>query len=230
MSERFFTPYVGPKYNDGICGKKVLVVGASFYCDKNGERNFFKCPFFEKCTNPEIKNSEPYNLICPVYSPNGYKLQDEPTLAIENCYKAYKTFASFFSESVDNPDEGYSIWDRLAYTNYVQFFVPPKETKPSYLSERDLASFYETLRELTPDVVITWGVVFTEEIRMKNEFVSQTEKNNLLENEYYVWHMKLPEMEREITIINCFHPSCPKKWNAEKDIFKKYIRKVFSLK
>lgn len=32
MSNRFFNPFIGENYNLGINGKRVLVVGASFYC------------------------------------------------------------------------------------------------------------------------------------------------------------------------------------------------------
>ena len=37
MGSRFFTPAKGEKYEEGINGKKILVVGASFYCNKNGK-------------------------------------------------------------------------------------------------------------------------------------------------------------------------------------------------
>lgn len=31
MEKRFFKPFVGDRYQEGINGKKILVVGASFY-------------------------------------------------------------------------------------------------------------------------------------------------------------------------------------------------------
>ena len=47
----FFKPYRGEKYETGINGKKILVVGASFYCtDKS-------CKFFTKCTDVIKKDS-----------------------------------------------------------------------------------------------------------------------------------------------------------------------------
>lgn len=45
MNKNFFKPYVGPLYGKGIKGKKILVLGASFYCDKTD------CEFFHKCTD-----------------------------------------------------------------------------------------------------------------------------------------------------------------------------------
>ena len=32
MEDRFFQPFKGSEYDKGISGKKVLVLGASFYC------------------------------------------------------------------------------------------------------------------------------------------------------------------------------------------------------
>ena len=50
-SKRFFVPFVGKKYKTGINGKKVLVLGASFYCNKHD------CPNFKDCTSHNIKDS-----------------------------------------------------------------------------------------------------------------------------------------------------------------------------
>ena len=50
----FFKPFKGDKYEIGINGKKVLVVGASFYCNKTD------CPFFADCTNVAKKDSSKY--------------------------------------------------------------------------------------------------------------------------------------------------------------------------
>ena len=94
MSERFFTPWVGPEYNKGICGKKVLVLGASFYCNKK------YCKFFTECTNTEKKDSSKFNESCPYYAKlEGHpKLSDEPTNAICDCIKTYKVFAKYMKE------------------------------------------------------------------------------------------------------------------------------------
>jgi hypothetical protein len=42
--KRLFNPYVGEEYEKGINGKKILVVGASFYCNEK------QCDHFNKCT------------------------------------------------------------------------------------------------------------------------------------------------------------------------------------
>ena len=48
---RFFNPWVPPKYRKGINGKKILVLGASYYCYK------ITCPHFQDCTNVEKKTA-----------------------------------------------------------------------------------------------------------------------------------------------------------------------------
>ena len=60
-SNIFFKPYVGTFYNEGIHGKKVLVLGASFYC------SISQCIYHKDCTNENIKDSSPFDDICPYY-------------------------------------------------------------------------------------------------------------------------------------------------------------------
>lgn len=46
MRKYFFEPFVGENYLEGIRGKKILVVGASFYCNESS-----RCQFFKDCTD-----------------------------------------------------------------------------------------------------------------------------------------------------------------------------------
>lgn len=65
MKQAFFNPFVGSYYHKGISGKRILVLGAIFYCPKT------ECSFFSRCTNITIKDSSSYDRICPEYSANG---------------------------------------------------------------------------------------------------------------------------------------------------------------
>lgn len=71
----------------------------------------------------------------------------------------------------------------MAFTNYVQFFLPAKnryrETRKSDLSERDYVAFVETLVELKPDIVIVWGCVINNRIKQDNPDMIQ---NGMLES------------------------------------------------
>ena len=73
MGKRFFNPYVGENYARGIKGKKVLVLGASFYC------SHVDCEFYKQCTNVEKKDSSLFDSICPLYKQENKFLRYEPT-------------------------------------------------------------------------------------------------------------------------------------------------------
>lgn len=56
------------------------------------------------CTNTTIKDSSPYDCICPEYCANGISLHDEPTNSIENWYPTYQTFAQGLEIFVGDTD------------------------------------------------------------------------------------------------------------------------------
>ena len=99
----FFRPFIGSNYHKGINGKKILVLGASFYCPKTD------CSFFKTCTSITIKDSSPFDCICPEYKTNGICLHDEPTNSIENWYSTYQTFAKGLEQFVGYADYN-NIW------------------------------------------------------------------------------------------------------------------------
>lgn len=220
---RFFKPFVGTKYEEGICGKKILVLGASFYCDKNGENGRMKCPFFSVCTNTDMKDSSAYDEKCPYPECEGKHLSDYPTTAIEEQYKPYQNFQKFIQSVIGNGDYE-ETWNRMSFTDYVQFFVPTIKTERSYLSTRDFDAFCETLRELKPDVVISWGMAILEDIRENNNFITDLEC--LSKTEYFVCHMKLPDIEHEITLVSCYHPSSRQYWHNDMEKLRKYVKQV----
>lgn len=218
VSQRFFIPYEGKDYKLGIKGKKVFVVGASFYCDKQN------CKYFKYCTNPDNKDSSPYNTICPEYMKNGAVLEKEPEYAIDENYPAYQRFAKCMNQFVE-PDV--NVWHRMAFTNYVQFFVPTVKTERSYLSQRDFDAFIESVIQLQPDVIISWGMVTVDAVRDSNYYVFDREK--LKDSEWYICHMKVEEVKHDITLVCCFHPSSPD-WNQDFEKLTGYLRKVLEEK
>ena len=110
MGSRFFNPFKGEKYDEGICGKKLLVLGASFYCDKKS------CKYFDVCTDIINKDSSKFDTICPEYSKdekNPLKLSEEPSNAIEERYRAYQNFANFMQQFIEDKNE--DVWDRMGW-------------------------------------------------------------------------------------------------------------------
>ena len=55
---RFFEPHIGSKYQVGIKGKKILVIGASFYCKTK------ECQYYNLCTSDKYKDSSKCDNCC----------------------------------------------------------------------------------------------------------------------------------------------------------------------
>lgn len=155
-------------------------------------------------------------------------LSNEPSYALENNYRAYQNFGAFMQQFVADKNE--YIWERMAFTDYLQFFSPTVQTKKEYLSVRDFEAFHETLRELQPDIVFLWGLPVTEEVRDKEEHrMYITDWNKLPETEYYVCHMNdIPGVPHEITLICTFHPSSVKYWYGDLEKLTKYVRNIIN--
>ena len=225
MKNRFFKPFVGSNYNVGIRGKKILILGASFYCPKT------ECKFYEKCTDVQKKASSSCDATCPLYNPVGKVLHNEPSYCIDDAPQTYQTFAAYISKYLDYGNYE-NVWSYLAFTNYVQFFLPAtgngfRETRWSDLSERDFEAFIETVKEVEPDIVIIWGCVINS--RLKEENVYVTDQSNIGITEGYMCHMKIPEMRKEITLLNPYHPSSSA-WHSALSIFEKYLKQALNEK
>lgn len=60
----FFVPWFDKDgYIEGINGKKLLVLGASFYCNQDGKRNE-RCEYYDDCTINQ--NTRKYDLCCRI--------------------------------------------------------------------------------------------------------------------------------------------------------------------
>ena len=206
----FFEPFVGSEYTKGIKGKKVLVLGASFYCLNK------TCKFHDECTDSNKKDSSAYNIICPCK--DGDELRNQPTDTPNN--KTYNTFIKSLQEFVES---GVDAWKRVAFTNYVQFFVPTWNTYEYYLSKHDFNAFIQTIKKLKPDVVIVWGTVVNKPIR-DNDFVINKQE---LQNTYgYLWHLEgIPGVKHKITVVNCYHPSS-RAWHPNKEDYSYYLKQA----
>ena len=225
MKKSFFKPFVGKEYEKGICGKRILVLGASFYCS-HGLGSDAPCRFFAECTDPVKKDSSKFDICCPFYAESGLRLSEEPSNAIAERYRAYQNFASFMRQFVGDDEE--DVWERMAFTDYVQFFLPTVDTKKEYLSQRDFDAFVETLVELQPHVVVAWGMAIIEEIREHNPYLTDFER--LKETEWYVCHMQVPHVPHEIALVCSYHPSSVSYWHNDLDTLTKYIKTVLYTK
>lgn len=209
---KFFEPYVGKHYADGINGKRILVLGASFYCDR------VTCPFFASCTSVIHKDSSAFDAKCPEYQPAGKQLHLEPNYCVEDAPTTYQRFATYMGKFLQTDDYD-TVWDHLAFTNYVQFFLPAtngsfRETSWSDLSERDLKAFTEVVQDLRPDIVIVWGSVINSCLKEQNPYL--VDMKELRETEFYICHLNVPGVPQPIAIINPYHPSSSAWYSAMK--------------
>lgn len=223
MKKQFFKPFVGKYYTKGINGKKILVVGASFYCKR------VKCPYFAECTNVDVKDSAPYDNICPVYVDEGKKLHLEPSYCIEEQPKTYRRFASYIGKFLGVTDSE-KIWQYMAFTNYVQFMLPADEncyrgTYLSDLSERDYEAFNEVLLELQPDIVVVWGSIINSRLKECNQYLVDIKE--LQETNSYVCHLDMPGLDHPIALINPYHPSSSA-WYIAMDEFDNYFTNLIN--
>ena len=218
--KRFFKPFEGEHYKEGIQGKRILVVGASCYCSKKEE-----CKYFSECTNSEKKDSSKFDDDCPDYKGKKTKLSDEPTTIISQDYPAPHNFALFIQKFVGEEDT-WTTWKRMAYTEYLQFISPTSKTCGSYLSERDFKAFEETIIELQPHIIVVWGKTIIKDIRIrgeKNTYIYDCEE--LKDTNNYICHMKVPGVNHNITLVNCYHPSdIYRHWSNNLPDFTKYMQ------
>lgn len=222
MKKNFFSPYVGCNYSQGIKGKNVLVVGASFYCNKT------ECQFFKKCTDRRKKDSSEYDLKCPEYVGKDMTLHDEPTNCVYDQPYAYGIFGAFLADFLGITQE--DLWGRLAFTNYVQFFLPAHNgeyapTQVSDVSQRDFNAFIDVVRELKPDVVIVWGAIINSFVMEKNPYIVNI--TELKETENYLCHLKVPGVDHLIAVVNPYHPSSSA-WYSNSLKFVKYLDTVLN--
>ncbi len=219
----FFQPYVGSKFYTGIHGKKVLVLGASFYCAETD------CRFFEDCTSVIKKDSSKYDTICPQYAPHQSVLHDEPSNCIEIQTKlvAYQKFAKFMNRFVSS-----NVWDYMAFTNNVQFMLGSTQkgrrrlTYKSDLSQRDFDAFNEVLKVLQPDILVIWGTVINSRLKEENAYIIDPQE--LSRTESYVCHIQPPGVQRPVALINPYHPSSSA-WYGDIPLLDKYMNKLLGL-
>lgn len=237
---RFFIPYQGPKYTLGLINnKKILVVGASHYCTYskksiNYNEGDFECPVWAECTSPLKKCSSKFDKICPHYTSIGWykdydyiSLSNRARIEIENYleganYPAYNRFTKFMLDYL-GWEEKEQLWNRIAFVNYVQYFLPQHNTPT--LDKTDINSFIAFLsycEELKPDIVIVWGVKIIN--HFKQSYVKSLVESLVIDtNDSYIWYLKHNSLECKI--VNTYHPAS-RDWWGGRNGFKEALDKV----
>lgn len=227
---RFFTPRVGKFYQDGFKnGKKLLVVGASFYCPIKD------CPHYDECTQfDQIQQrwrTSDFEAKCPPYMKNDIRLSDCPTNEIvDSSAKSYTRFTElmlwYLNQGKPSDDNAYyEFWDKVAFTNYIQHMIGYRTTTlASDISEHDMDAFLETLDECEPDVVVIWGCVINKPFINFHMPEDPTFVNDFDPKDYYLFHWTYKG--RKITFVSFYHPSSgvfytDKEWNQMYEVLDK---------
>lgn len=198
----FFRPwYKEHLYKIGIKGKRILVVGASHYCKQT-----VQCPYFEKCTNRELKDSSEYNKLCPFCD---IDLSHSTIETIEYFIggeenRSYRNFSDFMISIMKLAENDTDLWEHIAFMNYVQFILGGDgdiDTNPSDISARDYSAFEEVVNKLHPDLIIVWGTPVGNEL--KKYRVNRIEVPGA--NRDYIFDLDIGG--KTYLVINSYHPS-----------------------
>ena len=221
MKKRFFNPYIGTLYQGGLINnKKVLVLGASHYCLYDSSSDKFNCPVWDECTSLESKDSSKFDLCCPYYKSLGWyeqydyvRLSNSPKIELENYlsdggYDTYNNFTQCLLDLLNIPD-AQSLWERLAFVNYVQYFLPT-QTTPN-LTYADIGSFeslIEYIENLKPDIIIVWGTRITNHFN-HNYIKSLVDQLKVRSNNYF-WDYE--HKGHKCLLVNPYHPCDTPPW------------------
>ena len=133
MNKVNFLPFVGKNYTKGICGKRVMVLGQSHYCDTKEE------------AVPEITN-------------NVIQWYTDDSVEFEGWMNTYTKFIRALSGEAIARAESAAWWDKVLFYNYVQVPMSAARIKPM---RQDFASsevaFFEVLEQYQPNRVLVWS-------------------------------------------------------------------------
>ena len=193
MDNVFFTPYIGPDYQQGYQGKKILALGESHYIndDEEGRDHFRNYPQLKDFTNDMIRSYFDY-LRRKQQNPNEKQEQ--------GWMRTYTKFARAFH----NGDLSYagiiSLWEHIAFYNYIQEPAPNTRVSPAKeLFVKYEAPFWEVVRACQPDLIIIWGLRLWDNLPFKKESHSE-----------HLFRISATANDLSVLALPITHPSAPR--------------------
>ena len=199
-----FLPWIGDKYEEGIYydengerqygtdkGKKVLVLGESFYWGEEEE---------DSSEGEENENDASRFVIDLI---NGL-LDDNPEYNL-------RTFKRFENALTGNKEcDRMDLWNHLVFYDYVQEPLTYPRLSPTEKQFTDSEkSFWNVIEACKPDIIIAWG------LRLYNHLPQEGEQGTDIgygDDSIETWIYK-----DSIRVIPIIHPAAPmfsiKKWN-----------------
>lgn len=215
----FFQPYKGChfdngfKYNESAKPVKLMVLGASFYCDLSN------CKYYNKCT----VNSKEFDDKCPAEGylgsnendKRGMYLHDSPAIEIESYlegayYPTYDRFVKVILNLSQTPQtsEKEKVWKYVMFNNYIQHFIKtvttPQYNKNQELFDNDFNGILSMIKSNAIECVVVWGKPVRDAIKANFEKLNIAIRDLDVKNFNHV--IKIDDQE----IVFCYfdHPSC----------------------
>ena len=134
-----FKPWVGKKYDtSGFSGKKILVIGESFYCSEEEAVDTLT----EKVVTDylAIRNGENRD------NKGGWT-------------NTYLKFERSLVGKETTPEDSQEIWNSIAFYNYLQVPMSGARESGSSIDYKNAEkAFFEVIDKLKPNLIIVWGV------------------------------------------------------------------------
>ena len=200
MTHINFIPHIGKKYQQGIFGKKIMILGESHYCKEQLKEGGCCYPH---CSKEKMDDDCVHETI---YCVTGH--------TYEKTIKAYTTFERAFYGRVLTPEEHINFWESIIFYNYIQYAQPgprrpldqPEISKP----ESELA-FKEILENYSPDNIIAWGLQENRLYSFMPDWGGE-DSELVLDNgdSRNIWTYKINN--KEIPVLFIQHPSSGMSW------------------
>ena len=197
-----FMPWKGENYQKGgFNGKKILVIGESFYCSEEEA----VATLTDKTVNDylAIRNGE--------YRENN-----------GGWTNTYLKFERSLVGEETTPEDSQKIWNSIAFYNYLQ--VPMSGARESGLPidyKNAETAFFEVLNDLQPDLIIVWGVgkLFNNLPEDRWTWGKSLNVEGMdINNGYYQLNNK-----NEVRCIAVYHPSAGYSWDKWHKVIKREL-------
>lgn len=188
------SPWVGKNYQQGIQGKKIMVLGESHYADHECDENFTTEIIADHFLNP----ADPHE---------GWK----------NTYTKFERALAGHELSQTEKEE---LWNSFLFYNFIQEPLTGARMKPT--EEQYKAAqipFLEVLEEYQPDCVIVWGDRLYNSLPQCGK-IGEYITGQFWEKE--TWKYQLLN-GHEVTVMAIQHPSGGFSWDAWHEMISKFI-------
>ena len=202
MEDVKFLPWEGENYQKGgFNGKKILVIGESFYCSEG-----------EAVATLTTKIVEDYLAIRKGEYRKNNGLWTNSYLKFERSLVGEET----------TPEDSQKIWNSIAFYNYLQVPMSGARESGSPIDYKNAEkAFFEVLNKLQPDLIIVWGVgkLFNNlpEDRWTWGKPLNVEGKDI-NNGYYQLNNK-----NEVRCIAVYHPSVGYSWDKWHNVIKREL-------